>query len=64
LIDRKQGKRLADLFFAGKRVLSVAYVVRSDKGAALAGEQFLSFAKDYYGGARREELFVTWTRAT
>jgi Dolichyl-phosphate-mannose-protein mannosyltransferase len=54
----EQGKRLVKQFFAGKRVLVVAYVVRSDKGAAVAREHFLSFAKYYFGGAKRERLIT------
>jgi hypothetical protein len=58
-LDRpEQGKRLAEQFFAGKRVLVLAYVVPSDEGAGVAREHFLSFARYYFGGARRER-FIT-----
>jgi len=52
LLDNpEKGQRLVERFFAGKRVVVVAYVVKSDKGAAVAREHFLSFAKYYFGGA-------------
>jgi hypothetical protein len=59
LLDRPdQGKRLVEQFFAGKRVLVLAYVVPSDEGAEVAREHFLSFARYYFGGARRERLIT------
>jgi hypothetical protein len=54
----EQGKRLAERFFVGKRVLVLAYVVPSDKGAGLAREHFLAFARYYFGGARRERVIA------
>jgi hypothetical protein len=58
-LDRpEQGKRLVEQFFVGKRVLVLAYVVPSDKGAGLAREHFLSFAGYYFGGSRRERLIT------
>jgi len=53
----QQGRFLAQRFFIGKRVLVLAYVA-PDKGAAIARQHFLAFAKYYFGGSKLKRLIT------
>lgn len=56
-LDKPQhGRQLAERF-SGKRVVVLAYVA-ADKGAAVARQHFLSFAKYYFGGSKLERVIT------
>ena len=57
LDNPQQGKSLAEEFFAGKRVLVLAYPEGlGDRTTAATRDHFLSFAKYYFGGTRLERV--------
>ena len=57
LDNLEQGKSLAEEFFAGKRVLVLAYAEGlGDRTTAATRDHFLSFAKYYFGGTRLERV--------
>jgi len=58
LDNPEQGKSLAEEFFAGKRVLVLAYAegLGDRQYTAAARDHFLSFAKYYFGGTRLERV--------
>jgi hypothetical protein len=57
LDEPQQGRWLAERFFVGKRVVVLA-LIAPDKGAAVARQHFLSFAKYYFGGSKLKRVIT------